>query len=106
MLKESTVIRWAGIEHEELDSENWVQMGYRFWQGSRIYLVFGEIRAEHFKEEFYTDNTKTMAYDFYYEKVAILENGCVYCAECGKYATSSKFASSVSQTGFCPNCAP
>ena len=107
MLKETTT-KWAGIEHEELDSRNWVQVAFRInTDFEREYKVFGEIRGESFYEDFYFDDTKTLAYDFFSEKCSILDNGCIYCVECGEYATNPEFANAVSQTGgYCLACAP
>ena len=102
----STVISWSGIEHEELDSENWVQMSFR-WQGeNRIYRVFGEIRAKHFQEEFYFDDTKRLAYEFYRQKVSILENGCVYCDKCEEAPDTAESVAFIKQEGFCYGCHP
>ena len=111
MVKEK-IRNWSGIEHEELDSKSWVQMGFRMGRDSsgetiREYKVFGEIRGEKFEEEFWVDDTKILAYDFFYEKTSILENRCVYCVDCGEYATTPEFANAVSQTGgYCLDCAP
>lgn len=107
----TTTTQWAGIEHEELDSNNWVQMAFKWvtrdGESQRHYKVFGEIRSESFYEEFYFDDTKVLAYEFYDTKVSILENKCVYCVECGEFATNQEFANAVSQTGgYCLDCAP
>lgn len=107
----ATSTKWSGIEHEELDSNNWVQMAFKWvtidGESQRHYKVFGEIRSESFCEEFYFDDTKTLAYDFFWDKEAILDNGCIYCIECGEYATNPEFANAVSQTGgYCLDCAP
>lgn len=108
--------KWACIEHEELDSNNWVQMAFRWVtisdtedrsEFAREYRVYGEIRGAGFSESFQTDDTKRMAYEFYNEKFSVLENGCVYCVECGEFATNPEFANAVSQTGgYCLDCAP
>lgn len=103
---------WSGIEHQELDSRNWVQVAFRATRSEegaveREYKVFGEIRGEEFSEDFYFDDSKRLAYEFFYEKCSILDNGCIYCVECGEYATNAEFASAVSQTGgYCLGCAP
>lgn len=112
MLNTETTTKWAGIEHEELDSSNWVQMAFRFTTDSsgeciREYRVFGEIRGESFNEEFYFDDTKRLAYEEYQDRVSILDNECIYCVECGEYARNPEFALAVSQTGgYCLDCAP
>ena len=104
--------KWAGIEEYELDANNWVQMGFRFDNDEsgdpfRVYLVFGEIHSERFEEEFYFNDTKSLAYEFYQKKVDVLDNGCIYCIECGEFATNPEFALAVSQTGgYCLDCAP
>lgn len=104
--------KWAGIEEYEVNADNWVQMGFRFENDEignpfRVYLVFGKIHAESFEEEFYFDDTKALAYEFYEEKVSILDNGSIYCVECAEYATNPEFALAVSQTGgYCLDCAP
>lgn len=103
--------KWAGIEHEELDSKNWVQMAFRWvtrdGDSHREYRVFGEIRGETFCEEFYFDDTKRLAYEEFEDRVSILDNKCVYCVECGEYARNPEFALAVSQTGgYCLDCAP
>ena len=103
---------WAGIEHSELDSNNWVQMAFRWTtdhtgESIKEYRVFGEIRGESFAETFYFDDTKTLAYEEYEDRVSILDNECVYCVECGEYARNPEFALAVSQTGgYCLDCAP
>ena len=104
--------KWAGIEEYEVNADNWVQMGFRFENDEignpfRVYLVFVKIHAESFKEEFYFDDTKALAYEIYEEKVSILDNGSIYCVECAEYATNLEFALAVSQTGgYCLDCAP
>lgn len=111
MLKQK-VRNWAGIEHAELDSSNWVQMGFRMGRDSsgemvKEYKVFGEIRGESFDEGFWVDDTKVLAYEYYEEKVSILDNNCIYCVDCGEYAKNPEFANAVSQTGgYCLDCAP
>lgn len=103
---------WAGIEHAELDSNNWVQMAFRWttdYTGDDIkeYKVFGEIRGEAFSETFHFDDTKRLAYEEYEDRVLILDNECIYCIECGEYARNPEFALAVSQTGgYCLDCAP
>jgi len=104
--------KWSGIEEYEVNADNWVQMGFRFDKDEngdpfRVYLVFGEIHSEKFEEEFYFDDTKKDAYDFYQKKIDVLDNGSIYCVECGEYATNPEFALAVHQTrGYCLDCAP
>lgn len=104
--------QWAGLEHAELDSNNWVQMAFRWTSdkdGNPIkdYRVFGEIRGEMFSEIFLCEDSKTLAYEEYEDRVLILENECIYCVECGEYARNPEFANAVSQTGgYCLDCAP
>lgn len=67
---------WSGIESEELNAQNWVQVAFRNVEaGQREYRVFGEIYGEPFGEHFYsdTDDTKRLAYDFFWEKLAEIE---------------------------------
>jgi hypothetical protein len=110
MLK--SVERWSGIESLEINSDNWAQMAFRFTdlehgESHRIYKVFGSLGGSSFSEEFFFDDTKAMAYDFYWEKQTIMENGSVSCIECSDYATNAEFANAVSQTGgYCLDCAP
>jgi hypothetical protein len=108
MLTESKTRKWVCIESESVDSRNWVQVAFRFSKGSqKEYWVFGEILGEKFSEDFYYDDTKRLAYEYYTEKILILENGSVYCVECGEFADNKEFANSVSQTsGYCLDCAP
>lgn len=64
--------KWAGIESEELDSANWIQMGYRNSPlGHREYLVFGEIEGSKFEESYHSDSddNKRLAYSYYYEQL-------------------------------------
>ncbi len=67
--------KWAGIESEELDQNNWVQVGFRWDTNSaghpyREYLVFGKIKGEDFREMFQFDEAKELAYDRFW---AVLE---------------------------------
>jgi hypothetical protein len=67
--------KWAGIESEELDQNNWVQVGFRWDKNSaghpyREYLVFGKIKGEDFREMFQFDEAKELAYDRFW---AVLE---------------------------------
>jgi hypothetical protein len=101
---------WAGIESESMDSANWVQVAYRATvegEFERHYKVFGEIQNEGFAEDFMGEDSKELAYDFYWEKLSIIELGSVYCVDCGEFATTQECANAVSQTGgYCLDCAP
>jgi hypothetical protein len=62
--------KWTGIESEELDSSNWVQVGYRnAVNGTREYLVLGEVCGVRFEESYHsdTDDNKRLAYSLYWE---------------------------------------
>lgn len=104
---------WAGIEGSELDKDNFVKVDFRWVvtgeKPYREYFVGGKIRGEQFSENFGSpeEDNKRLAYDLYWEKLAILENGCIYCVECENYATNPEFANAVSQTsGYCLDCVP
>ncbi len=70
-------VPWSGIESEELNSENWIQVAFRFvdWN-TREYRVFGELYGEPFSEHYYsdTDDNKRLAYDYYWEQLDKLES--------------------------------
>jgi hypothetical protein len=68
--------KWAGIESESLDSNNWVQMAYRNSPyGYREYLVIGEVGGVRYEESFHSDSddNKRLAYALYYEKLEELQ---------------------------------
>jgi hypothetical protein len=63
-------VKWAGIESEELDSNNWVQVAYRnAGNGTRQYLVLGAVCGERFEESYHSDSddNKRLAYSLYWE---------------------------------------
>jgi len=102
---------FAGIEQYG-DDEGYVQMGFKNGLDEngdyfREYIVLGSLKGEQFFEHFFFDDPKKMAYEYYDEKVNIIDNGCIYCIECGEYAQNPEFAIAVSQTGgYCLDCAP
>lgn len=62
--------KWAGIESESLDSNNWVQVAYRNAdKGHREYLVVGEVCGVRFEESYHSesDDNKRLAYSLYWE---------------------------------------
>ncbi len=70
----SRVAPWSAIESEELNTQNWIQVAFRnAGEGHREYRVFGELYGEPFSEHFYTDDTKRLAYDFYWEQLGKIE---------------------------------
>jgi hypothetical protein len=67
---------WSGIESEELNAQNWIQVAFRFMEaGHREYRVFGELYGEPFSEHYYSteDDTKRLAYDYYWEQLERIE---------------------------------
>jgi hypothetical protein len=67
---------WSAIESEELSNQNWIQVAFRNVEaGHREYRVFGEVYGEPFSEHYYsdTDDTKRLAYDYYWEKLEQLQ---------------------------------
>lgn len=72
------ITRWAGIESEELNSENWIQVGFRFvdQKGHREYRVFGQLYGEDFEEQYSsdTDNTKALAYSYFVEQLKRIQH--------------------------------
>lgn len=67
---------WSGIESEELNSQNWVQVAFRFnEQKTREYRVFGQVYGEDFGEYYYSedDDNKSLAYSFYWEQLKRIE---------------------------------
>jgi hypothetical protein len=72
----SRVAPWSAIESEELNAQNWIQVAFRnTGAGHREYRVFGEVYGEPFSEHYYSteDDTKRLAYDFYWEQLAKIE---------------------------------
>jgi hypothetical protein len=72
MATTNTATKWAGIESEALDSNTWIQMGYRHSaSGTREYRVFGEIHGKSFSESYHSDSddNKRLAYDYYWEQL-------------------------------------
>lgn len=72
----NTIARWSGIESEELNAQNWIQVGFRFNdQGHREYRVFGELYGEKFDEEYSSkdDDNKSLAYSYFYEQLKQIE---------------------------------
>lgn len=68
--------KWAVIESEALDSNNWVQVAYRNTaNGYREYLVLGEACGVRYEESYHSDSddNKRLAYDHYRERLAELE---------------------------------
>jgi hypothetical protein len=68
---------WSGIESEELDSENWIQVAFRAGGGShREYRVFGELCGIPFSEHYGSDNddNKSLAYSYYWEQLDKIES--------------------------------
>jgi len=62
--------KWAGIESAELDSDNWVQVGFRnAVNGTREYLVLGALCGVRFEESYHSDSddNKRLAYSLYWE---------------------------------------
>jgi hypothetical protein len=62
--------KWAGIESAELDSDNWVQVGFRnAVSGTREYLVLGAVCGVRFEESYHSDSddNKRLAYSLYWE---------------------------------------
>lgn len=74
MTTTTRMMPWAGIESEELNEDNFVQVAYRFDGETREYLVSGKVAGESFTENFYQDDTKRMAYDYYWEKLSLIES--------------------------------
>jgi hypothetical protein len=72
------ITRWVGIESEELNPENWIQVGFRFTDqgGHREYRVFGQLYGEDFEETYSsdTDNTKSLAYSYFGEQLKRIQN--------------------------------
>jgi hypothetical protein len=72
------ITRWVGIESEELNPENWIQVGFRFTDqgGHREYRVFGQLYGEDFEETYSsdTDNTKSLAYSYFGEQLKRIES--------------------------------
>lgn len=76
MAVKSAKRNWAGIESEELDSDNWVQVGFRWDTNSaghphREYVVFGKLKGEEFREMFQLEESKELAYSRFW---AVLED--------------------------------
>lgn len=67
-----TITRWSGIESEELNAQNWIQVGFRFNdQKHREYRVFGELYGEKFDEEYSSndEDNKSLAYSYYQKQL-------------------------------------
>jgi hypothetical protein len=72
------ITRWAGIESEELNPENWIQVGFRFigQEGEREYRVFGQLYGEDFEETYSSeyDDAKSLAYSYFAEQLKRIES--------------------------------
>jgi hypothetical protein len=69
---------WAGIESEELNSDNWVQVKFRWTKNTeghqyREYVVFGKLKGKGFRELYDYDESKELAYNHYWEVLEVLE---------------------------------
>lgn len=68
---------WSGIESQELDPNNWIQVAFRFMDDQhREYRVFGELNGEPFGEHYGSDNddNKSLAYSYYWEQLDKIES--------------------------------
>jgi hypothetical protein len=64
--------KWAGIESEHLNENNWVQVAFRWTENAeeqprRQYLVMGKLKGEEFRELYDYDESKELAYQFFWE---------------------------------------
>jgi hypothetical protein len=74
---QNVIGNWAGIESEELNPENWIQVGFRFigQEGEREYRVFGQLYGEDFEETYSSeyDDAKSLAYSYFGEQLKLIE---------------------------------
>lgn len=84
-------VTWNGIESEELNAQNWIQVGFRFNdQGHREYRVFGELYGEKFDEEYSSkdEDNKSLAYLFYWEQLERIQGAQTYLLDAYEVWTS------------------
>ena len=78
-MQTSEETRWAGIESEELNESNWVQVKFRWTTNAeghphREYVVFGKLKGQEFRELYDYEEAKELAYNHYWEVLEVLES--------------------------------
>lgn len=78
MATSTDTTRWAGIESEEVNADNWIQVKFR-WATSpeghpyREYVVFGKLKGQEFRELYNYEESKELAYNHYWKVLEVLE---------------------------------